>query len=164
MLCLAAAALIVVLDQIVKHLTLANIPLGGRVDFLPGIMDLTYVRNTGASFSMLSGNNWLLAIITALAVIVMFVLILAKKVRAPILVWSMTAVAGGAVGNLIDRLRFGYVVDMFEVTFVRFAVFNVADCFITVGGIILCAYLLFDSIKEAREEKKAKQDGTDDTP
>lgn len=136
-------AVVVVLDQISKALTLANIPLFDAVEAIPGLFHLTHVHNTGAAFSFFEGAQWLFVI-----VFLVFTALLVKEAVKPSLQFSkvdwlcIAAVYGGGVGNMIDRFRFGYVVDMIEVDFIRFPVFNVADSFITCGIILLIADLL----------------------
>ncbi|MGN1290164.1 MAG: signal peptidase II, partial [Bradyrhizobium sp.] len=104
---------------------------------------LTYVKNTGAAFSIFSGQRWPLIVLT-LAVLAVIVYAVARRyVRHPFGVLTLAAIVGGAVGNLIDRARQGFVVDMFEVEFMRFAVFNVADIFLTCGAVALCFYIIF---------------------
>ena len=151
-----AAAAVALADMLVKNCIMKNLEPGESVTFIKGILDLTYVKNDGAAFSMLRGLRWELAAVTVVAVVVIFIAIFKKVARGPAEVWSLTAVAGGAVGNLIDRIRFGYVVDMFKTTFVDFAVFNLADCFITVGGVVFCVYLVFFA---SRRGKGAEDDG-----
>lgn len=136
------AAVLVALDQVVKYLVRTQIPLGENVPFLPHIMDLTYVQNTGAAFSVLSEHTWLLTIVSLVATVVVAFL-LVKVFRHPIGRVTLTLVLAGAVGNLIDRAAFGFVTDMFETTFMQFAVFNVADICVVVGGIAFCVYYLF---------------------
>ena len=139
---------LVVLDQVVKFLVRANIPLGGDVPFLPHILQLTYVQNTGAAFSLLEEHTWILTIVS-LVVSVLLVVLLAKKVFSrPFAMAALSMVLAGAVGNLIDRALLGYVTDMFETLFMRFAVFNVADICVVVGGIAFCGYYLFFHGKE----------------
>ena len=134
---------LVVLDQVVKFLVRANIPLGGDVPFLPHILHLTYVQNTGAAFSLLEEHTWILTIVSLLVVL------LVKKVfPRPFAMAALSMVLAGAVGNLIDRALLGYVTDMFETLFMRFAVFNVADICVVVGGIAFCVYYLFFHGKE----------------
>lgn len=138
------AAGIVAADQITKFLTVANIPLHGTVEVLPGIVRLTYVQNDGAAFSMFEGQQWLFALIFvafAAAIIWEF-----SKKRLPFTTFDrfcIVAVFAGGLGNMIDRLRMGYVVDMIATEFINFPVFNVADCFITCGCIILLVHLIF---------------------
>ena len=134
------AAGIVAADQLTKYLTVANIALGQRVDWLPGFLSLTYYQNTGAAFSSLEGQMWLFILI-----FVAFTLALVWEHRHNSMNfstfdwWCIVAVYGGGLGNMIDRLRLGYVVDMIRTEFMVFPIFNVADCFITCGCIALMA-------------------------
>lgn len=135
---------IVAADQITKALVVARIALYADVPFLPGILQLTYVQNNGAAFSSFSGQQWLFALIF----LVFTGLILWEYFRkqagfTPFERWCIAAVYGGGLANMIDRIRLGYVVDMFETTFVDFPVFNVADCFITCGCILVMVHLIF---------------------
>lgn len=156
MLYIVLFVLLVVLDQVVKFLVRANIPLGESIPFLPHIMDLTYVRNTGAAFSLLREHTWLLTLLSAVLVVLVAGLV-AKRVFAGRLgVLAATLVLAGGVGNLIDRVLFGYVTDMFQTTFVKFAVFNVADACLTVGVALLVVYVLF--FYDKLHKKEAPQD------
>ena len=143
MLATIVIVLLVILDQLVKYLVKTNIPLGGAVPFLPGILGLTHIHNTGAAFSMLSGARWFFVLLTVAFVIFGMWVLLTGRLRHPLGKWSWVLVLAGAIGNLIDRCLYGYVVDMFEVQFMRFAIFNVADIFVVVGGILFCIYYLF---------------------
>ena len=131
-------------DQISKYFTVKHIPLHGEVAFLPGVLSLTYVRNTGAAWSMLSGMQWLfVAIFAALTFALVW-----EYFKKPLPFtkgerWLIAAIYGGGLGNVIDRVRLGYVVDMFETKFMEFPVFNVADIFITCGCILLLVHLIF---------------------
>ncbi len=149
---LLAAALVAV-DQLVKFLVRANIPLYTSLPFIPRLLDLTYVQNTGAAFSLFSQHTWVLTAISAVVSVVLAVG-LAKGVlthRAGKL--CLAAVLGGAVGNLIDRAAFGFVTDMFKTTFINFAVFNVADICVVLGGIALCIYVIFFYEKLEQKEE-----------
>ena len=149
------AAAIVVLDQITKALTLANIPLWGRVEAIPGLFHLTYVQNTGAAFSSFEGMQWMFALIFAVFTVAV-VYDFAKKYMPFTTAerWAIAAIYGGGLGNMIDRLRFGYVVDMICVDFMDFPVFNVADCFITCGCFFLIAHLILFNKDFWKDEKK----------
>ena len=153
---LLAAALVAV-DQVVKYLVRAGIPIHTAVDFLPGL-DLTYVQNTGAAFSMFSEHTWMLTLLS-LVVSVLLVLVLVKGwvTRTRLGRVCVAVVLAGAVGNLIDRALFNFVTDMFETTFMNFAVFNVADICVVLGGIGFCAYYLF-----LYEKLEGKESGHDD--
>ena len=139
-------------DQLVKWLIRANIPLGGSMDFIPRVMDLTYVRNTGAAFSIFSQHTWALALLSAAASAGLVVL-LVRTAKASLL-WklSLSLVIAGAAGNLIDRAFLGFVTDMFRTLFVDFAVFNVADCCITIGVPLLFLYVWFYVGKDEKKE------------
>ena len=146
---------ITALDQLTKALVVQHIPLHTSVPVLEGVFHLTYTRNTGAAFSMFEGMQWLFALIfllfTALVVwdMVKKVMPFTKLER-----WLIVLVYAGGLGNMIDRIRMGYVVDMIEVEFMHFPVFNVADCFITCGCILLLLHLIFFNKDFWKDEKK----------
>ena len=149
------AAGVVVLDQVTKYLTVAAIPLGGHLDFLPGFLGFTYVQNTGAAFSSFEGMQWLFALIF----LVFTGAILWEYFKKPMPFttcerWCIAAIYAGGLGNMIDRLRLHYVVDMIATEFMDFPVFNVADIFITCGCILLLIHLAFFNKAFWKEEKK----------
>ena len=149
------AAGIVAVDQYTKYLVVANIPLHGHMDFMPGFLGLTYVRNTGAAWSSFEGMIWLFALVFAVLTVAL-VWEFSKK-RLPFTTlerWCIAAIYGGGLGNMIDRLRLGYVVDMIETEFISFPIFNVADCFITCGSILLLIHLFLVNKEFWKEEKK----------
>ncbi|MBE6916561.1 MAG: signal peptidase II [Ruminococcaceae bacterium] len=149
------AVAIVILDQLTKYLTVANIELYESIPFIPGFLSLTYVRNIGAAFSAFQGQQWLFAL-----VFVLFTgLIIWEYFKKPMGFttferWLIAAIYGGGLGNMIDRVRFGYVVDMIKTDFITFPVFNVADCFITCGSILLMIHLIFFNKGFWKDEKK----------
>ena len=149
------AVLVVAADQFTKYLTLANIALYEHVPFIPGILGLTYVQNTGAAFSSFEGMQWLFALIFAAFTIG---IIWEYKQQSLHLSrfewWCVVAVYAGGLGNMIDRFRLGYVVDMLETKFIRFPAFNVADCFITCGCIALMTSLILFNKEFWKDEKK----------
>ncbi len=135
---------IVAVDQFTKFLVVANIPLYADVPFLPGFLQLTYVRNTGAAFSAFEGMRWLFVLVFVLFTAA----ILWEYFKKPMGFLKLericiAAIYGGGLANMIDRIRLGYVVDMIETQFISFPVFNVADCFITCGCILLLISLIF---------------------
>ena len=137
------AAVLVVLDQIVMLLIRHNIALGESVTLIPGVMDLTYVQNTGAAFSLFRQHTWILAVISLVVAVLIVIALLKRVFTRPFGVISLAVVLAGAVGNLIDRAFFGYVTDMFQTIFMNFAVFNVADICVVVGGFAAVLYYLF---------------------
>ena len=148
------AAGIVAVDQLTKYLVLENIALHSQVDFLPGVLSLTYVRNTGAAFSSFEGAQWLFILVFAILTVAIVWEFAGK--RWPFTNferWLIVAIYGGGVGNMIDRFRFGYVVDMIQTDFMDFPVFNVADCFITCSCILQIAHLFLVNKAFWKEEK-----------
>ena len=144
------AAAWVVLDQAVKFLVRASIPLHTSLPFLPGF-DLTCIRNTGAAFSILSTQTWILTALSGVASVILLILLLRRVLPSKPGMLSLSLLLAGAVGNFIDRLAFGYVTDMFRTTFMDFPVFNVADIGVVVGGVLLVLAVLLAGEKE--EEK-----------
>ena len=149
------AAGIVAADQITKFLTVANIALREDKPVIPNFLSLTYEQNRGAAFSSFEGMQWLFALIF----IVFTVLILWEyfKKSMPFSTfdrWCIAAIYGGGLGNMIDRIRLGYVVDMLRTEFIDFPVFTVADCIITCGCFALVISLVCFNKQFWKEEKK----------
>lgn len=143
------AAALVALDQLVKLLILKHIPLGGHIPLIPHIVDLTYVQNTGAAFSMFSDHTWLLTLVSLVMSLVLAAALWKNVFPHPFGKLSLTLLLAGAIGNLIDRAFRGFVVDMFHLLFIHFAVFNVADICVVVGGIAAMVYYMFLDSKQA---------------
>ena len=134
--------LLIVLDQLVKWTIVSNIKLGEVKGFIPSIMSLTYLQNTGAAYSILENQQWLFTIITLL-VIGGAIWYLIKNIKGSFwLISGLTLIIAGGLGNFIDRLRQGFVVDMFQVDFINFAVFNVADTYLTFGVLIMLLVII----------------------
>ena len=149
------AALIVIADQITKLLVLEHIPQDEYVKAIPGLFHLTYVQNTGAAFSSFQGMRWLfVGIFLVLTVALLFEYFKKPMAFATFERFCLAAVYGGALGNVIDRVRLGYVVDMICVDFMDFPVFNVADCFITCGCILMLIHLVFFNKAFWKDDKK----------
>ena len=135
---------IVAADQLSKLWIVENIPLYQQTPVIPGLFHLTYVQNTGAAFSSFQGQQWLFILVFAVLTAAVIWEFTTKKMGFSIFErWCIAAIYAGGLGNMIDRLRLSYVVDMIEVEFIRFPVFNVADCFITCGCIAMMVSLVF---------------------
>ena len=133
---------LIALDQWVKFEIVKNIQLGGVKPFIPKILSLTYLRNTGAAFSILENQQWLFAVIT-LVVIGAAIWYLSKHIKGSVwLLSSLCLIIAGGIGNFIDRMRQGFVVDMFQLDFINFAIFNVADSYLTIGVLVLIVMML----------------------
>ena len=139
----AFAAAIVALDQWTKWLVRRDLPLYASKDSILGIFHITHVENTGGAWSMFSGQLWLFIGVMALFVALIVVLIWKQWLKKPFEWWCLAAILGGGIVNLIDRLTNRRVTDMICLDFVNFPVFNVADCFITVGCFALIVYVIF---------------------
>ena len=134
--------LLILLDQAVKGYVVKEIPLGGMRRFIPKVVSLTYLKNSGAAFSMLENQQWFFAIITLIAMGAAFVYLYRHIKGSLWLLLGLTLIISGGIGNFIDRLRQGFVVDMFHLDFMNFAIFNVADIYLTIGVGLLLIYLL----------------------
>lgn len=135
-------AALIGLDQLVKWWTVETIALHEVKPFLPNIMSLTYLRNYGAAYSILQNQQWLFTIVT-LVVMSVLTWYFVKNIKGSLLtLFSLSLMIAGGLGNFIDRLRLGYVVDMFHLDFINFPVFNVADICLTVGVGILFICLM----------------------
>lgn len=146
------SALLVGLDQWSKYLTVQNISLGETKEFIPGFLSLTHLRNTGAAWSLLEGKMIFFYVITVIVSVVIIYLLIKNYKKS---IWysvGLSFVLAGAIGNFIDRLRLGYVVDMFQTDFMNFPIFNVADSTLVVGVICIFIYLILDE-KAAKEGK-----------
>ena len=149
------AAGIVAVDQYTKYLTVANIALFQDVEFIPGFLGLTYVQNTGAAFSSFEGQQWLFALIfVAFTAAVLYEYRKKSMPFSSFERWCIATVYAGGLGNMIDRIRLGYVVDMIETKFMNFPVFNVADCFITCGCILMMIHLVLFNKDFWKDDKK----------
>lgn len=158
MIWLIISILIIVADQLTKYLVVLNMPVGDTA-FSLGLFDITYVKNEGAAFSMLSGRMSILSIISIVFCIGVVIYWIKKKPTHPLLCTSVMMLFSGAFANAIDRILRGFVVDFIHTTFINFPVFNIADIAITVGAGLLILYeTLFD-----KEDKNADNNTNGDT-
>lgn len=157
---------IVLVDQWFKTWIMESVPLGGRIEFFPGVLSLTYVQNTGAAFSMLRDNNWILMILVPICILLLFWALTSGVVKHSMGKIALCLLLAGAAGNYIDRVFYGFVVDMFHVEFMDFAIFNIADCAITTGSALLLLYIVFQFPKEGAKagHKKAPEKELEDKP
>jgi len=140
-------------DQGLKYWVVSNLELGESAPFLPGIMRLTRLHNYGAAWSSLSGKTLVLLIVTTVLMIAVVVLLVKKIVRHPLGKSACLLILGGGIGNYIDRIVHGYVVDMFDLQFMSYPIFNLADCFVVVGAILGAVYYLWFYDKYDKVEK-----------
>ncbi len=133
-------------------------PVGSH-PIIPDIFHLTYVENRGAAFGMMAGQKWLLVWVTAIVILAAIIAVMAGKIKNTTVLFSVATIIGGGVGNLIDRVYRGYVVDYVHLKIIDFAVFNFADICVTVGTTVLLIYLLFYELKHKNKEVAGEAKG-----
>lgn len=152
---LAAITAVIVLlaDQFVKYFVSSNLVQGVSYDFIPGFIDIIYIKNDGAAWGMLGGYTWLLISITIVVMLAGIALLLKWGLKDKVLFWSAALILAGGIGNMIDRIfNDGFVVDFLNFSFIDFPVFNIADCSIVIGaGLIILS--LFKSIIDEQKQK-----------
>ena len=149
-------------DQILKYWVTQNLDLYESMPLIPGLVELKYIQNTGGGWSILSDYTWLLSLLTSVILVVVLILLVRGIVRHPLGRWGCVLLLAGGLGNLIDRFRLGYVVDMFNFQFIRFPVFNIADICVVCGMILAAVYyiLLYEKY-DARGRRDSHGDAPD---
>ena len=149
---------VVALDQLTKWL--AVIFLEGEASFplWQDVFHLTFVKNPGAAFGMLSNSRWVFMVTSTVAIVAVMYYLIRYRPTNKWLVWGLSMIVGGGLGTMIDRISLGYVVDFFDFTLINFAVFNVADSFVCVGAGILMVYMIMDIVKEYQKGKQKSAD------
>lgn len=152
---------VVFLDQATKILTVMFLKTVDTVPLWEGVLHLTYVENDGAAFGMLDDARWVFLIVSTLAIVGLGGYMIWKRPKNKLLCVALTFLLGGGIGNMIDRVALGYVVDMIDFRLINFAVFNVADAFVCVGSGLLMLYIIMDMVKEYRKEKAVASAGAE---
>lgn len=149
--CGALTLLVVLLDYITKRIVSDNMVLYQSIPVIKGVFNITYVKNTGASFGMMAGARWFFVAVTVILIAAVIYYAVKNKITDKLFLVSASFVVGGGIGNLIDRIATGAVVDFFDFCLINFAIFNVADCFVVVGVILMAIYYI-------KEEKTKKEE------
>ena len=144
----------VALDQLTKWLTVIYLDYRESFPLWKDVLHFTHERNEGAAFSMLSDQRWVFMVFSTVAIIGLLIYLIFFRPKSRFVQVTLAMIVGGGIGNMIDRIWLGYVVDFIDFTLIDFAVFNVADCFITVGAFALMGYLLLDMIREMKQQKE----------
>ena len=150
---LLAVTALVSLDQLSKLWAIKSLQPVGKIAIIEDVFNLRYVENTGAAFSMLQGKTLILIAVPIIASIGMIYLLCSKTVKSKIGSWGITLILAGALGNLVDRIFRGAVVDMFDFTLINFPVFNVADICVTIGAVLFFIYAIFFYEDKAGKKK-----------
>jgi signal peptidase II len=153
--CSVMIVLIVAFDQVTKLLAKKYLLGNAAVPFIKGVVQFNYAENQGMAFSMFGGARWVFVALTSVVCIGALVLMFKNKIPSLWAYWSIGVIVAGGIGNLIDRILYGYVVDFIEPTFMNFAIFIIADSAVTLGTISLMIYLVLDIFK--KDEKPAEE-------
>ena len=146
-------------DQLLKYWVVQNLDVGQSAALLPGLVRLTGLHNTGAAWGSFSGKTALLAAVTVVLLLAVAWLVLKRIVRHPLGLCAAMLVLGGGIGNMIDRVCRGYVVDMFDLQFMDYPIFNLADIFVVVGVILGAVYYLW--FYDKYDKRSGKEPGDD---
>ena len=151
--------LAIVLDQITKYLAVTNLRPILTFPIIEDVFHLTYVENTGAAMGLFSDSRWVFMLITPIALIGMLVFLvysqcISKEKPSKLLNIALSLMIGGGIGNMIDRLALGYVIDFIDVRLINFYVFNVADTFVCIGAALFVLYIILDAVNEAKAKKQ----------
>ncbi len=148
-------ALSILADQLTKWIASSSLIDAGSVPLIEGVLHMTYVENPGAAFGMLSDKRWLFMALSTVAILIMLVyLFIFGRRISPLMGCSLALIIGGGIGNMIDRIVYGYVVDFIDVTIINFWVFNFADMCVCVGAALLLISVFFAEIGESRAAKR----------
>ena len=149
-----SVVLFVAIDQIIKYFVVLYLKPIGSVMFIKGFLQFSYVENTGAMMGMMEGQTTFMVVAALVVLVVLFFLILTKKIKFGFEFCCFIMIAAGGIGNIIDRIFRGFVVDYIEVLFVDFYVFNFADCLVTIGAFLILFYEIYGIYKEVKQKKE----------
>lgn len=161
---IAAILGIVCVDQLTKWIAVVYLQGEPSYPLWEDVLHFTFVQNKGAAFGMLSESRWVFMIVSTGAIVGILYYLIRYRPQNKWLLWGLTIIVGGGIGNMIDRVFLGYVIDFIDVTLIDFAVFNLADSFVTVGACILIVHLFVDLVKELLASRKKKRAGENVTP
>ncbi len=154
---IAIMVLAVFLDQLTKYLTVLCLKPIPTFPIIEDVLHLTYVENPGAAFGMMKDQRWLFMVVSCVAIVALLIYLFKKKSQYWLENLAIAFIVGGGIGNMIDRVVLGYVVDMIDFRLIDFAVFNVADSFVCVGAGLLMLYIILAGVQEYKEEKARKR-------
>lgn len=156
---MVAIAVLTAVDQLIKFFVERDLQPVGKMSFIDGFIGWEYVRNTGAAFGAFSSNTKLLSVFTGIVIVAGIAVLLMGKIKSKFCQVCAVLIVAGGLGNLIDRVLLGYVIDYIEVQFVDFAVFNFADILVTCGSFMLIGYMIYDIFREKKQAKAGDKNG-----
>lgn len=154
---LVAIALLVIIDQVIKKIIVLNLDVGEVCCHIPNFVEIQYCRNYGGMMGTFDGMAKILSVFAMVIIFFVICFLMTKKIKFGVIYCSLTAIVAGGIGNLIDRLVLGYVIDYINVLFVDFYIFNFADCLVTVGAFVIVIFEIYELITEIR--KKGERNG-----
>ncbi len=162
---LLIAAAVAFADQLIKLAVVSNIDMYEVKDFIPHVLSLTQIRNSGAAWSIMEGQTWFLILLPIVIIAVSLVFMFLNRKGSVFSLVSLSLVMGGGIGNLIDRIRLGEVVDYLKLELFDFPIFNLADMCVVVGAILFCGYMVFfdESKKEDTKQEAYEKPTADDS-
>ena len=163
LLILSITAVGILLDQLTKFLVSHFMELGDTIPLIRDVLHITYIQNRGAAFGMLANNRWVFLIVSSVTIVGITLFLFLSKQTGTLLTVSLSMILSGGIGNMIDRLALGYVVDMIDFRLINFAVFNGADSFVCVGaGLLFLAVLLEKDEPKAPAAEGGEADAADE--
>ena len=157
---IAAILVMIVVDQAVKHWAFTVLQPQHTIPLIENVFHLTYIENRGAAFSMFAkfDSRWIFVALAAVITLAICYALSKKLMQTALGSWSLVLIAAGAVGNAVDRVARGFVVDMFAFRLIHFPVFYVADIFICVGGVLFVIYFMFQHKDKPNDKNEAVND------
>lgn len=140
-------------DQITKYFAQKYLSDGTAVPFIKGVVQFNYAENQGMAFSLFSGARWAFIAVTIAACAAALWYLFSNKCQSLWLYWSIGVIVSGGIGNLIDRVFYGFVVDFIEPVFIDFAIFNIADCAVSLGAASMFLYLIYDMLQKEKKDE-----------
>ena len=155
-----AVLLMIAADQLVKYWAFTSLQAQHTVPLIENVFHLTYVENRGAAFSLFAqfDSRWIFVALAVIITVAIFAVLRKRYIQTTLGRWSLVLVAAGALGNAIDRVIHGFVVDMFDFRLIHFPVFNVADIFICIGGVLFVIYFMFQHKDDKEADKQSDSD------
>lgn len=147
-------AILIAADQIIKYFIHNNMLLGNHYPLIEDFLYLTYIRNTGIAFGLFKNNNLFMIIVISIIILILLYFYNKEEKKVFTLSISVTLLVSGAIGNLIDRVFYGYIIDYINFTF--WPAFNLADSLIVIGSILLGIYLIFQ-VEEDKDKQEVKE-------
>lgn len=157
--CIIVIVLAIGSDQLSKYLVTANLKDIGTLPLIEDVFHFTYVENRGAAFGMLADHRWVFMVLSVLGIAALIAWLVIEKPKSLWLKLAVSLIIGGGIGNMIDRVMLGYVIDFIDCRFINFYVFNIADSCVCVGCALFMLTVIIEEVKEIRAKKLTENTG-----